>query len=77
MILSKLTLYCSHQTHFAINKSCKILGIPSINLRRIECNELNNFKLSPLLLDEQINNDINNGYIHFFVVLILVQPRPV
>lgn len=61
----KITAYVSSQTHSSAEKDIKIIGVGTENLRTIEVDE--NFAMIPAKLEAQIKEDIENGYIPFFV----------
>ncbi len=60
-----LVAYISSQTHSSAEKAIKIAGIGKNNLRKIEVDET--FAMKPEALEEQINADLSNGLIPFFV----------
>lgn len=61
----RLVAYCSTQTHSSMDKAVKIAGIGVENLRHIEVDD--NFSLRPDALARQIEEDIRDGLVPFFV----------
>ena len=60
----KIVAYVSTQTHSSAEKGIKIAGIGVNNLRVIDVDE--NFAMIPEKLEEQIKNDIDEGFIPLF-----------
>jgi len=54
-----LRIYCSSQTHSSIEKAVVIAGIGRKNVVKIDTDKRQ--RLDPLLLEEQIKNDLANG----------------
>ncbi|KAI5680036.1 hypothetical protein M9H77_01263 [Catharanthus roseus] len=65
--LGNLVVYCSDQTHSAIQKACQIAGIHSKNCRALKTDSCNDYALSPESLDEAIKQDLTIGLIPFFL----------
>lgn len=61
----KLVAYASTQTHSSVEKGVKIAGIGKENLRLIDVDE--NFALRADLLEKQIQQDKEKGFVPFFV----------
>ncbi|MBV9573692.1 MAG: aspartate aminotransferase family protein [Acidobacteriales bacterium] len=61
----KLVAYTSSQAHSSIEKNVKIAGIGADNLRLIDVDA--NFAMRPEALKKQIEHDLANGRIPFFV----------
>lgn len=55
-----LRVYCSEQTHSSVEKAVKISGIGRANLVKIPVRK--DFSMDPVLLEEAVWNDIQNGY---------------
>jgi aromatic-L-amino-acid/L-tryptophan decarboxylase len=64
-----LRVYCSDQAHSSVEKAVKISGIGRKNLVRIPSRD--DFSLDPLLLEEEIKNDIKQGFTPCCVVATL------
>lgn len=62
---SKLVAYISTQTHSSLEKGIRIMGIGTDRLRQIGTDK--NFAMSPEALERQIQEDMKNGLIPFFV----------
>lgn len=60
------TAYCSDQTHHAVNKALKVIGIPIQNLRIIPSNE--NCQINIKELSKKIEEDNSKGF-HPFVLI--------
>jgi aromatic-L-amino-acid decarboxylase len=60
-----LVAYVSTQTHSSVEKAIKITGIGTNFLRKIGCNET--LAMNPALLEQQIQEDLANGLVPFFV----------
>ncbi|KAM7273795.1 hypothetical protein ACFE04_028459 [Oxalis oulophora] len=55
--ITKLVVYTSDQTHFAVQKSAKIVGILPCNFRSLPTSISTEFSLSPSILREAIEED--------------------
>ncbi|XP_042003833.1 phenylacetaldehyde synthase-like isoform X1 [Salvia splendens] len=62
----RLVVYCSDQTHSALQKACKIAGIYPENFRLLKTDSSTDYALSPESLSEAISRDIASGLIPFF-----------
>ncbi|SHG60695.1 pyridoxal phosphate-dependent decarboxylase family protein [Winogradskyella jejuensis] len=60
-----ITLYTSEASHYSIAKNAALAGIGSNNVRLINCNAKG--EMSAEHLEEVIENDVNKGFIPFFV----------
>uniref|UniRef100_A0A6N2MCN5 Tyrosine decarboxylase n=1 Tax=Salix viminalis TaxID=40686 RepID=A0A6N2MCN5_SALVM len=67
MNISKLVVYASDQTHSALFKGVKLVGIPSSNFRCLSTSFSSEFSLSPQSLEDAIENDIKAGYVPLFL----------
>ncbi|GAY31882.1 hypothetical protein CUMW_272630, partial [Citrus unshiu] len=66
--ITKLVVYASDQTHFSLQKSAKLVGIPPANFRLLSTSFLTEFSLSP-------HTAISNpALFHFTYVLLSGQP---
>ncbi|KAL1830423.1 hypothetical protein ACET3Z_000074 [Daucus carota] len=61
--LGKLVVYCSDQTHSALQKACQIAGIHPGNCRVLKTKSCNDYSLSPETLEEAISTDVASGLI--------------
>jgi aromatic-L-amino-acid/L-tryptophan decarboxylase len=59
-------IYCSKETHNSIDKSVALLGIGTDNLMRIATNP--DFTINITALENQIKEDIQNGFVPFCIV---------
>lgn len=66
-LIGKLVVYCSDQTHSAIQKACQIAGIHPQNCRALRTDSCNDYALSPESLDKAITQDQTIGLIPFFL----------
>ena len=64
--MNKAIAYCSDQAHSSIDRSFRILGFKSTQLRKLPSDE--NFRLSLSLLDQAIQRDRSNGLRPFCVI---------
>ncbi|APJ05089.1 pyridoxal phosphate-dependent decarboxylase family protein [Silvanigrella aquatica] len=62
----KLVAYCSVDAHSSVEKSAKIIGIGSDNLRKIPINQKQQMDIE--ILKRTIEDDIKNGFKPFFIV---------
>jgi glutamate/tyrosine decarboxylase-like PLP-dependent enzyme len=62
----QLTVYASTETHNCVQKAIELLGIGSEHLRKIPVNA--SYRIRPDLLQQQIEEDINAGYLPFCIV---------
>ncbi|MGD9930488.1 MAG: pyridoxal-dependent decarboxylase [Mangrovibacterium sp.] len=62
---SRLVAYVSTQTHSSVEKGIKVMGIGTNRLRKIEVDE--QFAMRPEALENQLKEDLKNGFIPFFV----------
>ncbi|KAJ0816003.1 putative pyridoxal phosphate-dependent decarboxylase, pyridoxal phosphate-dependent transferase [Helianthus annuus] len=69
--LGKLVVYCSDQTHFSLQKACRVVGISPNNVRSIQTKKSMNFQLSPDALLTAIESDVRAGLIPLYVCLTL------
>ena len=58
-------IYYSSQTHHCVKKAVKIAGLGTCHMRQIDLDK--NFRMDPIALKNQINNDLKNGLIPFFI----------
>ncbi|KAK1359038.1 Tyrosine decarboxylase [Heracleum sosnowskyi] len=65
--IGKLVVYCSDQTHAAMQKAAKIAGINPKNFRAIETRKSSNFQLCPKRLESAILYDVQNGLIPLYL----------
>lgn len=65
--IGKLVVYCSDQTHSALQKASQIVGINSENFRVIKTKGSNLFALSPDSLLSTILLDVENGLVPCFL----------
>ncbi|XP_017234419.2 LOW QUALITY PROTEIN: tyrosine decarboxylase 1-like [Daucus carota subsp. sativus] len=65
--IGKLVVYCSDQTHSAMQKAAKIAGIDPKNFRTVETSRASNFQLCPRRLESAILTDIQNGLIPLYL----------
>ncbi|KAL8113259.1 tyrosine decarboxylase 1 [Apium graveolens] len=65
--IGKLVVYCSDQTHSALQKAAKIAGIDPMNFRAIETTKSSNFQLCPKRLESAILYDLQNGLIPLYL----------
>ncbi|KAJ6434126.1 hypothetical protein OIU84_017772 [Salix udensis] len=65
--IAKLVVYASDQTHSALFKGVKLVGIPSSNFRCLSTSFSSEFSLSPQSLEDAIENDIKAGYVPLFL----------
>ncbi len=64
-VRQKLVAYVSTQTHSSLEKAIKMAGIGQENLRFIEADD--HFAMKPDLLQKQIRQDKEEGFLPFFV----------
>ncbi|WOG89653.1 hypothetical protein DCAR_0208891 [Daucus carota subsp. sativus] len=69
--IGRLVVYCSDQTHCALQKAAKIAGISPKNIRSIGTSSSTNFQLCPTLLDKTILSDVKNGLIPFYLCVTI------
>lgn len=69
--LGKLVVYCSDQTHFSLQKACKVVGISPNNVRSIQTKRSMNFELCPVALLMAIESDVKAGLIPLYMCLTL------
>jgi aromatic-L-amino-acid decarboxylase len=62
---NKLVAYVSTQTHSSAEKGIKIAGIGTDNLRKIDVDK--QFAMIPEKLEQQIKEDLQQGFVPFFV----------
>ena len=62
----QLLIYASSETHSCVQKAAELLGIGSDHLRKIKVDE--NYKIRIGLLEEQITQDVNEGYLPFCII---------
>lgn len=65
--IGKLVVYCSDQTHSALQKATQIAGIDSKNLRVIKTKKSNLYAMSPASLISTILLDVENGLVPCFL----------
>lgn len=65
--IGNLVVYCSDQTHSAIQKACQIAGIHPKNCKALKTDPSADYALSPELLMEAITEDKTTGLIPFFL----------
>ncbi|MGD8780062.1 MAG: aminotransferase class I/II-fold pyridoxal phosphate-dependent enzyme [Ignavibacteria bacterium] len=63
--LKRLRIYASDQGHSSIDKAAIILGVGFEGIRKIDMTE--NYEVIPQKLEEAIKEDIQNGWMPFFV----------
>jgi len=63
--IEKAVIYFSSQTHHCVYKAAKIAGLGGCVYREIDLD--NQFRLSPHHLEQQIQSDLNEGLIPFFL----------
>lgn len=66
---TQLTMYCSNQAHYSVEKGARAAGIGKAHIRKIEVDE--NFAMHTQSLEETIQNDIANNKKPFMVVATL------
>ncbi len=59
-------IYASEEVHGCVDKSADVLGIGLDHLRKIQTDEA--YRIDLEALENQINTDINNGYLPFCIV---------
>ncbi|XP_019225726.1 PREDICTED: tyrosine decarboxylase 1 isoform X1 [Nicotiana attenuata] len=64
--IGKLVVYCSDQTHSALQKACQIGGIHPENFRMLKAVSCRDYALSPDALSEAVSHDLATGLIPFF-----------
>ncbi|MGQ8335891.1 pyridoxal-dependent decarboxylase [Sunxiuqinia sp. A32] len=64
-INQNLTAYISTQTHSSVEKGMKVAGLGTDNLRKIEVDE--NMAMIPSKLEAQVTQDLEDGFVPFFV----------
>nr|XP_016503619.1 PREDICTED: tyrosine decarboxylase 1-like isoform X1 [Nicotiana tabacum]XP_016503621.1 PREDICTED: tyrosine decarboxylase 1-like isoform X1 [Nicotiana tabacum]XP_016503622.1 PREDICTED: tyrosine decarboxylase 1-like isoform X1 [Nicotiana tabacum] len=64
--IGKLVVYCSDQTHSALQKACQIGGIHPENFRMLKADPSKDYALSPDTLSEAVSHDLATGLIPFF-----------
>ncbi|KAK1375522.1 Tyrosine decarboxylase [Heracleum sosnowskyi] len=69
--IGRLVVYCSDQTHCALQKAAKIAGINPKNIRSIRTSKSSTFQLCPKLLDSAISSDIQNGLIPLYLCVTI------
>ncbi|KAM7258757.1 hypothetical protein ACFE04_014498 [Oxalis oulophora] len=69
--ITKLAVYTSDQTHFAVQKAAKIVGIPPCNFRSLPTSISTEFSLSPSLLRDAIEEDKRAGLVPLFLCATL------
>ncbi len=65
----KHIVYCSTESHSSIEKAVKVIGLGSANLRKIPVDDT--YAIAPGRLHNQIDDDIDKGYIPLAVVAAL------
>ncbi|KAH9717939.1 Tyrosine decarboxylase 1 [Citrus sinensis] len=65
--ITKLVVYASDQTHFSLQKSAKLVGIPPANFRLLSTSFLTEFSLSPHTVRAAIEDDIKPGFVPFYL----------
>ena len=64
--MKPFTVYCSEETHSSVDKSIQLLGIGANHLRHIPTKE--DFTIDLEALEQQINDDLQNGFQPFCVI---------
>ncbi|OJJ20431.1 pyridoxal-dependent decarboxylase [marine bacterium AO1-C] len=64
--MKPFTVYCSDETHNSVDKSIQLLGIGANQLRHIPTNT--DFTVNLEALEQQINEDLQNGFQPFCVI---------
>ncbi|KAI4370957.1 hypothetical protein MLD38_019243 [Melastoma candidum] len=65
--LEKVVVYCSDQTHCSLQKAARIVGINPNNVRVLRTTMETAMGLSPALLRETIEADMDSGHIPLFL----------
>ncbi|ESR41150.1 hypothetical protein CICLE_v10027405mg, partial [Citrus x clementina] len=65
--ITKLVVYASDQTHFSLQKSAKLVGIPPANFRLLSTSFLTEFSLSPHTVRAAIEDDVKPGFVPFYL----------
>ncbi|KAI4370953.1 hypothetical protein MLD38_019239 [Melastoma candidum] len=65
--LEKLVVYCSDQTHCSLQKAARIVGINPNNVRVLRTTMETAMGLSPTLLRETIEADVDSGHIPLYL----------
>ncbi|KAH9718719.1 Tyrosine decarboxylase 1 [Citrus sinensis] len=65
--ITKLIVYASDQTHFALQKSAKLIGIPPANFRPLRTSFSTEFSLSPDTVRAAVEDDIKSGYVPLYL----------
>ncbi|GAC1384938.1 MAG: aspartate aminotransferase family protein [Ginsengibacter sp.] len=63
---TKMTLYCSSETHSCVQKAVEIIGLGTDAVRTIEVNEKYQIDISSLI--EEIEKDLRDGFLPFCIV---------
>ncbi|GJW76356.1 tyrosine decarboxylase 1-like protein [Tanacetum coccineum] len=69
MTIGRLVVYCSDQTHFSLQKACKVVGINPSKIRVVSTTNSTNFELSPQALSMTIKSDVKAGLIPLYLCL--------
>ena len=64
--MKPFTVYCSNETHNSVDKSIQLLGIGTNQLRHIPT--LDDFTIDLVALEQQINQDLQDGFQPFCVI---------
>jgi glutamate/tyrosine decarboxylase-like PLP-dependent enzyme len=64
-VSKKMTLYTSAESHYSIQKNASFAGIGTAQIRNIETDDYG--KMIPSLFEEQVQQDIADGFLPFFL----------
>jgi len=64
-ISQKIVAYTSENSHYSISKNASFSGIGRSNVRSIKCDKYG--RIDTLELEKQINSDLQNGFIPFYL----------
>ncbi|XP_017254123.2 tyrosine decarboxylase 4 [Daucus carota subsp. sativus] len=70
-IIGSLVVYCSDQTHSALKKAAKIVGVNPKNIRSIKTSKASDFQLLPGPLNHAISTDLRDGLIPLYLCLTI------
>ncbi|CAL1372720.1 unnamed protein product [Linum trigynum] len=65
--IGKLVVYCSDQTHCALQKAAKVVGIRPGNVRAVATTRAASFALSPDSLESAVLADVEMGWVPLFL----------
>ncbi len=63
---SKMTLYCSSETHSCVQKAAELIGLGTNAVRTVSINEKYQINIEELI--KQIESDVEEGYLPFCIV---------